>query len=653
MQLISGIFFALALILAVSLGGQTLDYTWGPALIVLSAALAAMIPRAWTSGKLDGGTAFAISIFAISVGWVLWRCSLGPVKEFARSDALLVAGTCAAFAWSFLAPAEGRALRVCMLVLVLLGTANFGISLYQLRDPSFAWPFRDRPTLFPSGLFGHYNHLADFSLVSVAFLGARLFFARDRRLERVVQALGLASSAGCVLVSSSRGGVISLCAVVMALAGLGALVAWRDKTPRRRMAAVVALSMPLLVAGIAVPALGRLQERRGVESGSAASFADNQYRLQMIGLAVDVTANHPWTGGGSRAFGWEKYHAWEPSESGVLPSDDDFVHNELLQVATDYGWIGAILVTAAVLAIGLRGVAGLATGEGGVARRAADAVSCGGLAAMTGTLLHSNFSFVTHTFPGALYLGLALGCALPRYRSEQAAAASPWPSISGAITAVALVLLTPLLAYAGGKGTMAYREAWPVFFGRERLATTAPGAAIDRMHAALEIWPSAEMAGDAAQLARRASQMKGLPDPERREKLSEAAELYAVARKWNPFDPAWSVNRANVLSALGRDQEAEAEFESAIALEGGMEGIFRARYYFARHLYGRWYRAWTRERRAGEALGGFLRARDLLREAETTTAAWVRGKEGRELLNGLEETISFLEGAKVKPEPVR
>ena len=47
MQLISGIFFALALILAVSLGGQTLDYTWGPALIVLSAALAAMIPRAW------------------------------------------------------------------------------------------------------------------------------------------------------------------------------------------------------------------------------------------------------------------------------------------------------------------------------------------------------------------------------------------------------------------------------------------------------------------------------------------------------------------------------------------------------------------------------------------------------------------------------
>ena len=71
----------------------------------------------------------------------------------------------------------------------------------------------------------------------------------------------------------------------------------------------------------------------------------------------------------------------------MLPANDDFVHNEFLQMATDYGWTGAGLVAAAMLVVFLCGTAGVATAEGGERTRSRDALAWGGLATMAGTLL--------------------------------------------------------------------------------------------------------------------------------------------------------------------------------------------------------------------------------------------------------------------------
>lgn len=654
----------MAMALAVSLGGQTLDYTWGSAFLALAASLLAMLPQAW---KLRRGVGTWIAVVGViaATSWILWRCSGSPVKEFGRSDALLVAGLLSAGLWGLLARAEGGAIRVALGSLSLLGGVNLVIALIQTSDRGFAWPFAGRPGFFPSGLFGHYNHLADFSLVCAAFLAARFVFARDRLFERILQAAGVLANVGCVLVSQSRGGMVSLSAAAVVLVVLAALIAWRDKAKNRRLLGITALVMPVMMGALAVPVLKHFQERRGITDASIERFADNKSRLHNIGLAVDVTAKHPWTGGGSRAYGWEKYAAWDPAESGMIAQNDDFVHNELMQVATDYGWIGAILVGVAVFATGLCGLAGVMSGEGGAARKAADALACGGLAAMAGTLVHSNFSFVTHTLPGALYLGLAMGCALPRKNEREAWDFGLRPSLAGVPVSLVLLGLASVLAFAGVKSTKVYRGLWPVFFGKEQLASVAPGLALEQVDEAMRIWPSSELAGSFAHVVRGVVQRKNLLESERGPWLIEAEDLYAQASTLNPFDPEWAVNRANVLSALGRNEEAEKEFERAIVLEGGMEGNFRARYYYAWHLHSRWYRAWTQpeahdpadedfgERRASEALAGFLYARELLREAATTTELWVRGKEEGDLVKGLDETIAFLEAAKVKPAPRR
>ncbi|WP_367875273.1 O-antigen ligase family protein [Luteolibacter sp. Populi] len=652
MRWISGGCFAAALALAVSLGGQTIDYTWGPALLALAAALLTACGGASALRERGKGTWIALAFLFLAWGWILWRCWGSPVRDFARSDALLAGGTMAACFWGLLVSPKGAAVRLVMIALTLLGLADLGIGLHQLRDPGFAWPFASRPQVFPSGLFGHYNHLADFSLVSAALLAARFFFAGDSLPERISHALGVLAAVACVFMSGSRGGMISLCVAAVVLIALSALVAWRDKSKRRGLIGIAALAMPVIAIIIAVPVLNRFQERRGIENGTLDQFADNRSRLTSYGMAVDISANHPLAGGGSRSFGWQKYAAWKPQETGLIPSNDDFVHNELLQVATDYGWGGALLVSGALLATILCSVAGLLSIDPArVPRGSCDALMCGGLAAMAGTLVHSNFSFVTHTIPGAIYLGLAIGFALPRRAGE----GYEWFSFRA--TSLAAVLLLPLVAlsgYAGYRGSMAYRELWPVMYGKERLRRFAPGLAAERMRNALEVWPGSELSGGAGHLAREAALRKGLPADESKDWFSRAADLYADACQRNPFDPEWPLNRANVLSSLGRNNEADRAYEDAIRLQGGMEGSFRARYYFARHLFNRWYQAWTtKQGTPGQALAGLLRARDLLKEAAPLTEFHVRVREEPALLKGVEDIITFFEEARVTPEPAR
>lgn len=649
MRVISGGFMVLALVLGVSLGGQTIDYTWGPALLAMAVALLTACGGASGLRDRGKGTWIALAFLVLAWGWILWRCWGSPVREYARADALLVGGMMASCFWALLVTPSGAAVRVLMAGLTLLGLVDLGIGLYQLSNPAFAWPFASRPQTFPSGLFGHYNHLADFSLVSAALLAARFLYARDSRPERILQVIGVIASVSCVVISSSRGGLMSLCAAVAVLVVMAALITWRDKSKNARSVGIAAVAMLVLLAVVAVFVLVRFQERRGIENGTLTKFADNRSRLQTYGQAVDISMKHPLTGGGSRSFGWEKYAAWKSTEGGLQPKNDDFIHNELLQVAVDYGWGGALLVGAAALATILCSVAGLLSGDPSERerRKAVDALMCGGLAAMTGTLVHSNFSFMAHTIPGVMYLGLAIGFALPRRPIEA------YPSLRA--TVVAALVLCPLagiFAFAGIRGSSAYRQLWPVKFGKEQLGRIAPGIAMERVRAAIHIWPAGDLAGSAGALAREAGGREGLPADESKDWLGQAADFYAEAGERNPFDPEWAINRANVLSVLERDAEADREYEEAIRLQGGMEGTFRSRFYYARHLFSRYYRDWSGKKCSPErAMAGFIRARDLLKQAATETELWVRAKDESQLLKGIEDMIVFMEGAHITPDP--
>lgn len=653
MQALSGFFFSLALVLAVVFGGQTLDYTWGPALMALAAALVAACFDKPGTRPAGMATRAVYGLVTVACGWILWRCAGSPVKEFARSDALLAVGLFAACSWIWRMPAPGVAIRMVMATLATLAFVHAGIGLVQVRDPAFAWPFAARPAGLPSGFFGHYNHLADFSLVSAVMLAARAIWGRERIGERVLYGAGAVAAAACVLMSGSRGGFLSLGLAGMVLVVTSGLIAWRDKSRNRRVVIGLAIAVPLVVTLLLPLGFKLVQERRG-GTKSLVEVSDDRFRLAFLRSAIKIANGQSMAGSGSRSFGWRKNAEWNPQQDGTADRfNDDFVHNELLQVAVDYGWIGALLVIAAAGGVGLAGVAGLVGRESADLRErgALDAVCCGGLAAMVGTLAHSNFSFVTHTLPGALYLGMAFGLALPRRGGLlEGNPGRRWPAI------LALCAVVPgalVLGWVGWVGTQTYRTLWPALFGRELLVVEDPARAIDTLERATKSWPSGELTGEAGHLSRQIAEWQGKPLPEQEIWRTRAADFYRQAEELNPFDPEWAVNRANLLSLLGRDDEADRAFERAVVLEGGMGRNFWARYYFAAHLYRRWYQAWVKERRAGEALGQFIRARELLRDAAEQGSSGYLRKETRDLVEGLEKTIRFLEGARVVPEPVQ
>ncbi|TAE74010.1 MAG: O-antigen ligase domain-containing protein [Verrucomicrobia bacterium] len=655
MDIISGIFFALAMVLAVMLGGQTIDYTWGPALLALALSLVCSIPRAASRAAWTRSTQVAVCMLLLAGGWILFRCAGSPVREFARSDALLVAGMLSSFFWALWMPPGGGGLRVLMVGLALLVLANTGIAVHQLSHPDFAWPFASRADDLPSGLFGHYNHFADFSLVAAVVLAARFARAGDHGCERLLQLLGALAGVGGVILSGSRGGLLSLGVALMVFLVLWTVLAWRDKTKHSKVLTVLCMTVPLLLALLAGPLLEQVEQRRGMHqsTGTVAGTADNVFRLTFVGVAFDVAAKHGWKGGGSRSFGWGKYACWDPELHGSWDRfDDDLVHNEFAQLATDYGWTGVLLVSAAVVAVGLAGVAGMIS-RGGESCAAVDAAAIGGLAAMAGTLVHSNFSFVTHTLPGAMYLGLAMGLILPRLSG-----AGCNGGLGDRQTWFKRGVLFALFAGMGVMGIQAsrvYRELWHVWFAPPLLVSAPlPDEALAKIEQANRWWPSADLSGAAAGLSRAAADDKASSAAERERWLARTAHYYAGAAKLNSLDPEWALNGGNVLSSIGRDEEAERWFLQAIELEGGMESLFRARYYYGRHLYQRWYRLWTQERRAEEALYQFLQARDVLREAQKVTPEGYWGEEGRALQKELEDAIRFLEGAQVVPrEPER
>jgi O-antigen ligase/tetratricopeptide (TPR) repeat protein len=99
-----------------------------------------------------------------------------------------------------------------------------------------------------------------------------------------------------------------------------------------------------------------------------------------------------------------------------------------------------------------------------------------------------------------------------------------------------------------------------------------------------------------------------------------------------------------MLSMAGRDQEAEAEFESAAMVWGGT-GI---NYLHAWHLRNKAERIW-KERNPAEALRLFLKARTLLAQAGPKPLPGDTADERAKLRQDLDQFIKFLQAAKIQP----
>ena len=276
--------------------------------------------------------------------------------------------------------------------------AIFGLT-QSFTSPTRVYWVRELSQSTAFGPFINRHHFAGYMELTIA-LPLGLLFAGAVEKERRIIYVFIAGLMGVALVmTTSRGGIISLVAEIMFLVVVTAIWRKRDeghraKTSRLKGAAVrIGLASALLI-GLFLGVIffgGEFSINRFIDSVNTDDPTTG--RAHFWAVTLDIIKAHPYTGTGLGAFGviYTKYD----TRNGMFRLEQ--AHNDYLQVLSDGGIVGA--------ALGLSFVALLFFKALSRARSQDDFRRGVALAALSGcfaVLVHSFFDFTLHTTANAL-----------------------------------------------------------------------------------------------------------------------------------------------------------------------------------------------------------------------------------------------------------
>ncbi|HEY9817656.1 MAG TPA: O-antigen ligase family protein, partial [Candidatus Obscuribacterales bacterium] len=354
--ILSAAFFVLSLVLAVLFGCQTSSWTWGPALLSLLIAAAA---GTWVllrqPSRMLNPVILVLGI--LTLGWFSFRAILSPVKEFGEADLMLLGGILGAFICVLAIQQCRRAHWTLTAGIAALLLANLVVMLIQKMNPGWR-PLLANPTGATSitGFFFHYNYVANYLLISSIWLLGEAWNSRQRLVQIILGTLGTMGMAA-IWWTGSRGGLL---AASIALTCLGGVILIEAKRSKARWFPAAAIAMPfmaLLVLGLLFNGWQDIQAAKGLDESSAhRGLFDNTVRLIYLGAAASAVLSHPLAGGGSQSFSWECFQFLDRNDIGIYRTKPEYVHNEWLQVATDYGLIGFGLLLGFLVAVGISAI---------------------------------------------------------------------------------------------------------------------------------------------------------------------------------------------------------------------------------------------------------------------------------------------------------
>ena len=300
---------------------------------------------------------------------------------------------------------ERRLRRTAGFVTLFGALMAFFAILQRLVNPEGIYGIRGTPQAIPFGSFVNQHHFAAFMVMCSGVTLGSLFgrdTGRERRLLLLVAAvlMGMAT-----LMTSSRGGLIALVAVVgyVVIATMfandgdnpdnrPAVVRWRG-----RLMAACGAAFLLVVFG-SVLFLGESNSLiRGIGLVDQADLSNG--RSHFWSIAVRIFFDHPIAGAGLDAFGvaFTRYDTWP----GVFRVEQ--AHNDYLQILADAGILGISCVIAFVYLLFAKGWS--------VVRRSSSpyrrTLAIGAMAGCFGILVHSFFDFPLRT-PSNAFIFLLL-----------------------------------------------------------------------------------------------------------------------------------------------------------------------------------------------------------------------------------------------------
>jgi len=295
-----------------------------------------------------------------------------------------------------------KRLRLLVRTIAVFGffLAIFGLT-QSFTSPDKVYWIRELPQSQAFGPFINRHHFAGYMEMTLALPLGLVFTGAIEKEKKFIYLFAAGLMAVALIMTNSRGGLISLLAEILFLVATMGLRRHRRKRkgseehkPRIKSAAVKAgLALALVVGLFAGVVLLGGEDALTRVAGSVNTDDPTTGRAHFWSVTVDIIKTHPWLGTGLGAFG-VVYTGYD-SRNGLYRLEQ--AHNDYLQVLSDAGIIGAV--------IGLFFVVNLFR-MGFMRRDSRDnfrrGVATGAMAGCFGVLIHSFFDFTLHTPANAL-----------------------------------------------------------------------------------------------------------------------------------------------------------------------------------------------------------------------------------------------------------
>ena len=345
---------ALCLVMAsVVFGGVTIRYL-APAL-----GLAMLLTVLW-AGKL---------VFAERISWIYapmhWpvaafalyttvRYFTSPIEYDSRFELILVWLYTVIYFTTCLNFCHTRDRTVIVMTLLGLGVAEALFGLWQFGTNAETLMGTARYAAYLNRGSGTYvcpNHLAGLLEIILLVLVGRVAIRHGRKesvqettLKKVFLVYLVLVIAAGLLSSMSRGGIVATAV------GLCAFLVWRDRGKRLPWLQILTIVAGLLVLGGLLFSLKPVRERvldtfrpKKPEAGALADVTLGG-RTMMWKATLSIIRDHPLLGTGPATWQWFHLKYRDPK----LEAQPEFAHHDVLNLTSDYGVVGLLLVLAAL-----------------------------------------------------------------------------------------------------------------------------------------------------------------------------------------------------------------------------------------------------------------------------------------------------------------
>ncbi len=308
-------------------------------------------------------------------------------------------------------------LRILVRTITIFGffLAIFGLT-QSFTSPNKVYWVRELAQSSAFGPFINRHHFAGYMELTIALPLGLIFAGSVETEKRFIYLFAAGLMAVALVMTNSRGGIISLVAEVLFLAAVGGFRKRRHKRTEAKPGVISSASVRTVLALVLIVVVLAGVVLLGGEGalsrfvGTVNTDDPTTGRTHFWSVTIDIIKAHPILGTGLGAFGLVYTHY--DSRNGLFRLEQ--AHNDYLQILSDGGIIGAALALFFVIILFRQAFARRESRDD--FRRG---VCIGALAGCFAVLVHSFFDFTLHTTSNALLFLILAALATMNGRVEQ------------------------------------------------------------------------------------------------------------------------------------------------------------------------------------------------------------------------------------------